>query len=364
MIVVTTLTGFALVEEDDTLYGLMPFPRNPEKVSEILFSLRRGDLPAVTGSLPKEKIKAVDVPGLASALSAKLIGIEERNQIRKKINEEILKKSGTNKREFAMFARDVALYLTEKEIRISVSSKDLFASQAINTIDEIDQTINLFSERLKEWYGLHFPELEKLYNDNNAYCLKILEKGLRENFDNPDIKKTAATSIGALISERDINAIQALASNISSLYNTKQSLVEYVENGISQVAPNLTALLGPLLAARLIALVGGLKNLSTKPASTIQMLGAEKALFRHLKSSAKPPKHGIIFQHPAVHNAPYWQRGKIARSLAAELAIASRLDYLSGKYMGEELLDKFEKRIAEVKKKYPKPPKKKRRGKP
>ncbi len=129
---------------------------------------------------------------------------------------------------------------------------------------------------------------------------------------------------------------------------------------MDEVAPNLKALVGGAkLAARLMSLAGGLKELAMMPASTIQVLGAEKALFRHLRTGAKPPKHGVIFQYPAINRSPWWQRGKIARALAGKLAIAARVDYFSGEYIGEELKKELEQRIQEIKEKYPNPPKRK-----
>lgn len=130
-----------------------------------------------------------------------------------------------------------------------------------------------------------------------------------------------------------------------------------------EVAPNVTELVGPTLGARLLSLAGSLEELSKMPASTIQVLGAEKALFRALKSGSRPPKHGIIFQYPAIHVSPRWQRGKIARALAAKLAIASRIDAYSGRFVGTQLVEQVNKRIEEIKTKYAQPPPKKQQPK-
>ena len=110
------------------------------------------------------------------------------------------------------------------------------------------------------------------------------------------------------------------------------------------------------MGARLIALTGGLVNLAKMPASTIQVLGAEKALFRSLKTGTRPPKHGIIFQHTLIHEAKRWQRGKVARAIAGKLAIAARTDAFSGKYIGDRLQAGLDKRIEEILKKYEAPP--------
>ena len=129
-----------------------------------------------------------------------------------------------------------------------------------------------------------------------------------------------------------------------------------MDSVMEEVAPNTRAIGGSLLGARLLALAGGLLNLAKLPASTIQVLGAEKALFRSLKTKARPPKHGIIFQHPLIHDAKRWQRGKIARALAGKLAIAARVDAFNGEYMGDRLKADLEKRIDEIRERYEKPP--------
>jgi nucleolar protein 56 len=125
---------------------------------------------------------------------------------------------------------------------------------------------------------------------------------------------------------------------------------------MEEVAPNTKYLVGSLLGARLIALSGGLMNLAKRPASTIQVLGAEKALFRSLKTGTKPPKHGLIFQHTLLHDAKRWQRGKIARALAGKLAIAARADAFGGRPIGKELKADMDRRIEEIQQKYDQPP--------
>jgi nucleolar protein 56 len=125
---------------------------------------------------------------------------------------------------------------------------------------------------------------------------------------------------------------------------------------MEEEAPNTKAVAGTLLGARLIAIAGSLQNLAMRPASTIQVLGAEKALFRSLKTGARPPKHGLIFQHALLHDAKRWQRGKIARVLAGKLAIAARIDAFGGKYVGDALKADINKRLAEIRERYKEPP--------
>lgn len=116
------------------------------------------------------------------------------------------------------------------------------------------------------------------------------------------------------------------------------------------------------MGARLISIAGGLKRLSQMPAGTVQLLGAEKALFAHLRQGKRPPKHGVIFQHPTVHRAPYWQRGKISRTMGGKLAIASRVDYYKGGFVGDQLNADIARRVEEIIRKYPEPPPKERRA--
>jgi nucleolar protein 56 len=127
-----------------------------------------------------------------------------------------------------------------------------------------------------------------------------------------------------------------------------------VENEMKVVAPNLTAILGSSVGARILSKAGSLKKLATLPASTIQVLGAEKALFRALKTGTQPPKHGILFQHPIVHAAPRWQRGKMARAVAAKAAIAARVDVYGGG-LNQTLLEKLNVRVTEIGEKYKQP---------
>ena len=125
---------------------------------------------------------------------------------------------------------------------------------------------------------------------------------------------------------------------------------------MNEVAPNIAALVGSLIGARLISLAGSLKELARKPSSTVQVFGAEKALFRSLKTGTAPPKHGIIYRVPEVHNAAYWQRGKVARALAGKLSIAARIDAYSDRNEGESLRENFLSRVEEIKKQNPEPP--------
>jgi nucleolar protein 56 len=272
--------------------------------------------------------------------------------------------------EFRVWTHNVTMEVAKLRVKRAVEKRDLIIAQAIQTLDDLDKTINLFMSRVREWYGIHFPELDRLLEKHETYARLVVNLGVRENFTAEklekeglpeskaeQIAKSAQTSMGADLAEVDLAQIQALGRTVLNLYELRQRLEDYIDSTMEEVAPNIKALTGALLGARLIALAGGLTNLAKMPASTLQVLGAEKALFRSLKTGTKPPKHGIIFQHAFLHEAKKWQRGKIARALAGKLAIAARTDAFGGRYIGEELKADLEKRVEEILQKYAEPPK-------
>lgn len=278
-------------------------------------------------------------------------------------------KFANNEEEYYNFLHEVSLEYTRRKLRSAAQKRDLLAIQAVRAIDDIDKTINLFSERLREWYSIHFPELDKIVDDHEEYANIVSRFGDRNSIDKDGLKElgfneqkinrildAAKKSIGADISEDDLSAMRTIANTILELYNIRRNLTNYLEGVMKEVAPNVTALVGPTLGARLLSLAGSLDELAKLPASTIQVLGAEKALFRALRSGGKPPKHGVIFQYPYIHTSPRWQRGKIARALAAKLAIAARVDAFSGRFIGDQLNEQLKKRIDEIKEKYAQPP--------
>jgi nucleolar protein 56 len=192
------------------------------------------------------------------------------------------------------------------------------------------------------------------YKDN--FTVEALEKESFSKEKAENMATVAEKSMGADMAEQDLAEIQALSKNVLELYELRKNMENYVDKTMEEVAPNTKAVAGALLGARLIAIAGSLQNLAMRPASTIQVLGAEKALFRSLKTGARPPKHGLIFQHALLHDAKRWQRGKIARVIAGKLAIAARSDAFGGRYVGDKLKADIDKRIAEIREKYKEPP--------
>ncbi len=271
--------------------------------------------------------------------------------------------------ELGAWNRNVSLELAKLRIKGAAEKRDLIVAQGIQTLDSLDQTVNLFMSRLREWYGVYFPELDRLIEKHETYARLVTNVGDKENYTTDNlvkenipqeraqlVAKAADSSMGADISERDLEQIQALAKDISAFYELRKSMENYVDKTMEELAPNVRAVAGALLGARLIAMAGSLQNLAIRPASTIQVIGAEKALFRSLKTGARPPKHGLIFQHTLLHDAKRWQRGKIARVIAGKLAIAARADAFGGHFIGDELKEEINKRIEEIRVKYKEPP--------
>ncbi|QOJ78257.1 C/D box methylation guide ribonucleoprotein complex aNOP56 subunit [Infirmifilum lucidum] len=281
----------------------------------------------------------------------------------------IEKTVGVKPQEYYSLVHELMLQLTRLKVKEVAEKRDLFVAQAINALDDVNKTINLFASRVREWYSLHFPELDELVEEHEDYFKVVSNIGFRSKMTKERLKelgikddvaekivKAAQSSMGADLTEFDLEAIRLISDTGLRLYSIRRSLEKYIDEAMYEVAPNIRGLVGSLLGARLIALAGGLDKLAKLPASTIQVLGAEKALFRALRYGAKPPKHGVIFQHPLIHRSPKWQRGKIARALAAKLAIAARIDAFSGEYRADELREDLEKRVEEIKTLYAKPP--------
>ncbi|MCS7143106.1 MAG: hypothetical protein NZ920_04860 [Aigarchaeota archaeon] len=272
-------------------------------------------------------------------------------------------------REYYRRVRSVALALTELRIRSTIGRRDLMIVHAVKTLDDLDKIINMLYGRLVEWYSVHFPELKEKINEPIAYARFVslignrrgmsyehLSKVLRDESTIREVLPYGTSSLGIDLGEPDEAKIRSIADLILELQSNRDRMHEYISNLMYIEAPNLTAIAGPVLGARLISLAGGLERLARVPASTIQILGAEKALFRFFKTGRGAPKHGVIFQHPYVHSSPRWLRGKIARTLATKISIAARIDFFSREDRSAELRESLERRVTELQEKYREPP--------
>ncbi len=334
----------------------------------------RRALPELTEEIVSDNALIIDYLRQTGYEEVRFASTGEFSIFRSKINEYLIEKLDlTSPTELISLMRSKSLVHTQTLLREKVEARDKYLAQAINSIDDINSILNLIYARLSEWYGIHFPELLDLVRDNNQYIRLVsnMRGKVRSEIESEEIDslperrqelihQAAESSLGADISTYDMNPISNLASFGVEILNTKESLEKYIEESMKEVAPNLQLLVGSLLGARLISLAGSLENLAKRSSGTVQVLGAEKALFRHLRSGEDPPKHGVIFQSQYIHSAKKHQRGKIARALAGKLSIASRVDFFSGEFIAPTLVEDLEKRIEEIKENFPEPSEKQR----
>jgi nucleolar protein 56 len=223
---------------------------------------------------------------------------------------------------------------TKRKLKEAVKFDD-FVIQAINNIDEINRNINTLAKRLREWYEFYNPEFSRKEYEHEKFVSAIINGKDKKEKD----------SMGAELNKEDMGAIMNLAKEIDSLFKLKEKQEEYLEKVMQKNCPNITAVAGALIGARLIAIAGDLKRLVNFPASTVQLLGAEKALFRHMKTGARAPKYGVIHEHPLVAKVPMKDKGKAARGLADKISMAAKIDYFKGEFIGDKLRKKLEQRF-------------------
>ncbi|MGC9050370.1 C/D box methylation guide ribonucleoprotein complex aNOP56 subunit [Pyrobaculum sp.] len=381
--IATDVLGFFALDEAGNVVDKELYEKKPDVVAARLMELEKSNyVPEIVKLIERIKPRAEKVvledPELARKLVAAVKGVEIVGESPSHILVEFrrnfpkyLGALGLTWDEYQKFLFEVSDLVTRLKLRQAVERRDLFIAQAISTLDDVDKILNLIASRIREWYGLHFPELEELIRDNKEYVTIVYHIGHRSRIAEDALKKilpempeerakriveSAKKSIGAEMSDWDLEQLKIYADIYLNLDAYREKLATYIDEAMKEVAPNVRELVGPLLGARLIKLAGGLTRMAFLPASTIQVLGAEKALFRALRTGGKPPKHGVIFQYPEIFRSPRWQRGKIARALAAKLAIAAKADAFTGNFIAPRLKEELLKRIQEVKTLYAKPP--------
>ena len=245
-----------------------------------------------------------------------------------------------------------------------VNRQDKPIIQASALMEQMDKNINTFAMRLKEWFSWHFPELAKIVSDNTTYCKLVnliesrenLNEGVIEQLEEitadeekaQEIVEASNASMGQDINEADQAQIKMFSQKVVDMISYRESLGGYLHNRMIAVAPNLSTLIGDNVAAKLISQAGSLVTLAKYPASTIQILGAEKALFRSLKSGGNTPKYGIIYNSSFISRAGIKNKGKISRYIANKLAIAARFDQFAvipNTKMGEAMKQQVEDRL-------------------
>jgi nucleolar protein 56 len=315
-----------------------------------------------------KKLKETTAQNLGYNTSSEKLSLEFKN-FRFNLSDQLIKIGITKTRdEILFFFKKVEEQLIKEQVSQFGSKGDVEVVQIIETLDILKKSISLFSSRMREWYGLHFPELtDKLIEDNILIAKLISVLGKRDNFTYEKIdqefgfkearikalQNLASQSMGADI---DLSIIKKYANEILSLDDFRQELEVHLDTLMERVAPNLFALVGGLIGAKLIAKAGSLKKLAFMPASRIQLLGAEKALYRFLKTGEKRPKHGLIFQWNLIRGSKAWNRGKISRLISGKIGICSKVDYFRGEFVADVLSKDINEKIQEIEKKYPKPP--------
>jgi nucleolar protein 56 len=374
-----TLVGIFALDESGNILNFVDFNDDYEKIidfyialdnnrvqngfEDFLFELKKSGFNEFV--YDNEKLEALTSKKLgyktfleSKSLELKAFRLNLENQ---------LKKVGIYKtsEEIRNLYKKISDKLTREKVSQAIGHSDNIIIQIITVLDVIKKSISLFSSHLREWYGLHFPELtDKIFEDNITLANLITKIGSRENYTYENIKskldlkeskikaleRYALKSMGA---DFDLSMTKNYANQIISLDNYRIQLENYLEEKIESIAPNINSIVGSLIGAKLIAKAGSLQKLAYMPASRIQLLGAEKALYRFLKTGEKRPKHGLIFQWNQIRSAKPIHRGNIARLLAGKIAIAAKVDYFNGEFIADTLAKEIEEKIVEIKKKNP-----------
>lgn len=343
-------------------YRLLKSGAVPEEIRQFIEKLRPFDSITVNDASVAAVLRQ-------AGLNSQLMPEDQQQWIQGSKPDFIIKASFADNSEEAMQRlRGFAISLSSSRVKEASERLDLHIIQSINALDELDKIINTVGARLREWYGLHFPELDNLIQSLIAYAEIVSRAGLRQNITAEILQgagmqdkkvevilDAARRSKGGDMTPENLAIVKRLADQVISQSDLRRVLADHVEVAMETVAPNVKELLTVTVGARIIAKAGSLARLATLPASTIQVLGAEKALFRALKTGARPPKHGLLFQHPLVHSAPKWQRGKIARAVASKVAIAARIDYYRHAGKDTTIQDRLNTRLNEIREKYKEP---------
>jgi nucleolar protein 58 len=269
---------------------------------------------------------------------------------------------GIDEKEMNSMALGLAHTLSRFKLKFSPDKVDTMIIQAVGLLDDLDKELNNFAMRLREWYGWHFPEMGKIVTENVAYAKVVKLMGFKSKAKDTEFSKVgvpdeiasevqaaADTSMGTEITDEDLRNINTLAERVIELTEYRASLAEYLKLRMSAIAPNLTHMVGELVGARLISQAGSLMSLAKHPSSTVQILGAEKALFRALKTKKQTPKYGLIYHASLVGQSAPALKGKISRVLAAKLSLCCRVDALGDQTeptLGKEFKEYVEKRLA------------------
>lgn len=250
-------------------------------------------------------------------------------------------------------AKDLALKDAEEAVERASANREKTLVEAVKSYDTITKSMNELTEKFRDWSELVCPRLLSSFKGFESALKFIAEQGgtgppnkeLLVSLEPNELDR--AKTIFARAGETSF-VISAYAATLLNLMELREKIAKHIETLAGEIAPNVTAVAGPSLAAKLIARAGGILELAKLPSSTIQVLGAEKALFRALKFGTRPPKHGLIFQHPLVHSSPRRFRGKVARAVAAKISLAARIDAFRGEDVSEKLKRDLKVKVEEI----------------
>jgi nucleolar protein 56 len=295
---------------------------------------------------------------LAQEYNAKILGVRDQEEVQKakeKDAVEVFFGAHTFHVISEALRKDLNHYMQNNQVLtrhgIKVGAReDLFLSQAVHALQENDKIINMLAKRIRESYGYFLPEFEAKVHDNEEFFEAIVTKDKQALLKYLKIseKESMGAEMGKSIHKEDVKMMQLLAQEVLNHFDLREAQEKYLEKVMQRIAPNILALAGATIGAKLIAKAGSLKKLSEFPASTVQMLGAEKALFRHLRNKKKylPPKYGVLHEHPLVaRRSKKKDKVKAARVLADKISIAAKVDYFKGKFVGDMLQKQVEKKL-------------------
>lgn len=376
LILFETAAGFALFKVLDPkklneVEDVYEYFSNPESAGEALkleafykfedstealkavAKMLKGKVPSKLKSFLEENIITKEIQDtlicgekkLASAIAEELgleclsdeRSIEIMRGVRMQLNN-LLK--GISESDFKAMSLGLSHSLSRYKLKFSAEKVDVMIIQAVSLLDDLDKELNNYAMRLKEWYSWHFPEMIQIVSDYLVYSKVVLKLGMRTNAKSvvlgdlvpEDVQKeimaAAELSMGTEILEDEEKHIRDLATQVVEMYEYRESLCNYLKARMTAVAPNLSAMVGEVVGARLIAKAGSLMNLAKLPSSTVQILGAEKALFKAMRTKHNTPKYGLIYHASIVGGAAINIKGKVSRSLAAKCALCIRYDAL------------------------------------
>jgi nucleolar protein 56 len=360
---IETIIGVFALDEENVIQASFQYPKDSKTIAKIIGKLREGNTGYISDlvseletaeTIISSNIRLVD--SLSETLNIKLGDTMKASNKFKSNLPELAVELGLIDvpEEYYVLNYTVSKALAHDDVHEALSGREVLLVPAVQLLTELDVVLNGLSSRMREWYGVHFPEMGRRVRSHEDYSGIVSKLGMRENItadalmkmtlkkkDAVRIEAAVEDSMGATLEELDINIVQNYANRTLDMYKFREELSEYISIITAEVAPNVSYLAGPILTAKLIEKAGGLKRLAMIPASTIQVLGAEKALYRAKKTNAKGPKHGLLFQHSYVNSSPRDIRGRRARGLAAKIAIAARADLFSGAFIAEGLADQL-----------------------